>query len=374
MGMEDHASSPLGMDRPLKGLRVVELASVLAGPLAGSFFAELGAEVIKVENPATGGDVTRQWRSADEPLEGPSAYYVAANGPKEIRMLDLKKDGDQAALNVLLSDADIVLQNFKPSGLVRLGLDPEALALRHPHLIHVHLKGFLSDANRPGYDMVVQAETGFMAMNGAPGGDHFRMPVALMDVLAAHQMRSAALLALWQRERDGLGSYLEVWLDASGLSALANRATEYLVAGHEPAALGALHPQIAPYGETFWCRCGGQIVTAVGNDPQFQALCDLLHRPEWGKDKRFSSNPERVQHRSVLAQLMAPAFLEHSADFILAQALECGVPLGRVNPVSAALQSDSGRAMTATFEAEGRTVQHVRQVAFKIHRNGKRST
>jgi len=372
--MEHRATSPLGMERPLEGLRVIELASVLAGPLAGSFFAELGAEVIKVENPTTGGDVTRQWRSTSEPLDRPSAYYVAANGPKEVRMLDLKQDGDRAELDRLLADADIVLQNYKPSGLDRLGLQPEALAARHPHLIHVHLKGFLSDDNRPGYDMVVQAETGFMSMNGQGDGPIFRMPVALMDVLAAHQMRSAALLALWQREQDGLGSYLEVWLDASGLSALANRATEHLVGGKEPQALGALHPQIAPYGETFRCRCGSQIVTAVGNDPQFVALCGLLGHPEWAKDDRFVSNPLRVQHREAMSQFLAPAFLERRADMLLAEARKRNIPLGKVNRVSEALGSDSGRAMTATFETEGHTVQHVRQVAFSIHRNGKRST
>ena len=372
--MEDHAHSPLGMDRPLKGMRVVELASVLAGPLAGSFFAELGAEVIKVENPAAGGDVTRQWRAAGESHQGPSAYYVAANGPKEVRMLNLKEDRDRAELEMLLAGADILLQNFKSSGLDKLGLNPDAVAQRHPQLIHVHLKGFLAEESRAGYDMVVQAETGFMAMNGGSKEEAFRMPVALMDVLAAHQMRSAALLALWQRESDGRGSYLEVWLDASGLSALANRATEFLVAGHEPEALGALHPQIAPYGETFLCSCGGKVVTAVGNDPQFKALCGLLGDSERAKDERFASNPMRVQYRAALAEFMAPLFLKFSAETLLAAALERGIPLGKVNPVSAALHTGAGQAMTATFEMEGHTVQHVRQVAFRIHRNGKRST
>lgn len=372
--MEDHANAPLGMDRPLTGMRVVELASVLAGPLAGSFFAELGAEVIKVENPVAGGDVTRQWRAAGESHQGPSAYYVAANGPKEVRMLNLKEDAGRAALEVLLTGADILLQNFKTSGLDKLGLNPEAVSERHPHLIHVHLKGFLTEEDRAGYDMVVQAETGFMAMNGGPEVEAFRMPVALMDVLAAHQMRSAALLALWQRERDGKGSYLEVWLDASGFSALANRATEYLVAGQEPRASGALHPQIAPYGEAFLCSCGGKIVTAVGSDPQFKALCALLGAPEWAKDKRFASNPMRVQHRAVLAECLAPLFVKVRAETLLTAALEKGVPLGKVNPVSAALETAAGQAMTATFEMEGQVVRHVRQVAFRIHRNGKRST
>lgn len=372
--MDSASTSPLGEDRPLHGLRVVELASVLAGPLAGSFFAELGAEVIKVENPKTGGDVTRQWRAAGESPEGPSAYYAAANGPKEVQMLDLYSDEGQRQLHGLLSEADLLLQNFRPAGLVKLGLEPQALAERHPHLIHVHLKGFFSEPDRAGYDMVVQAETGFMAMNGEPGRPPVRMPVALMDVLAAHQMRSAALLALWQRERDGLGSYLEVWLDAAGLSALANRATEHLVAGSEPQPLGALHPQIAPYGESFECACGQRVVMAVGNDRQFAALCGLLGHPEWAADARFASNPDRVSNRTALTELLASALSRLEAKPLLMEALNSGIPLGKLNLVSEALDGPTGRAMTAAFECDGYPVQHVRQVAFRVHRNGNRST
>ncbi len=368
--MQHVADGPLGASRPFQGLRVVELASVLAGPLVGTFFSELGAEVIKVEHPGNGGDVTRNWRAAGEPLDGPSAYYAAANGPKEVRLLDLMNPDGREALDLLLRDSDILIQNFKPSSLVKLGLEPAGLAARHPRLIHVHLMGFLHEPGRAGYDMVVQAETGFMALNGERGRAPFRLPVALMDVLAAHQMRSAALLALWERERDGLGSHLEVWLDASGLSALANRATEFLVNGTDPEPLGALHPQIAPYGEAFQCACGQHLVLSVGNDRQFRGLCSLLDLPDLVRDLRFGDNPARVRHRAALAEQLAPAFRRLEADFIMERAVETGVPIGRLKSVADALQGETGHSMTHHFDLEGHAVRNVRQVAFRIQRNG----
>lgn len=365
--------SPLGEDRPLAGLKVVELASVLAGPLVGTFLSELGAEVIKVEPPGRG-DITRQWRSNGEPDDGISAYFAAANGPKQPVRIDLKSPAGQQQLQGLLAGSDILLQNAKSHSLGRLGLSPDALAQQHPRLIHVHLKGFLHAPDRSGYDMAVQAETGFMSMNGAPDGAPMRMPVAMMDVLAAHQMRSGLLLALYEREKHGHGAYIETWLDASGFSALANRATEHLVAGQTPTALGAVHPQIAPYGESFLCACGGRVVMAVGSDAQFAALCAELGHPEWSEEKRFARNPARVTHRQVLAEKLAGALSQRSAEELLQRAQALGIPMGRVRSVPDALNTPTGRSMTAAFEWEGQPVQQVRQVAFRIHRSGNRTT
>ena len=364
---------PLGDDQPLRGLKVVELATVLAGPLVGTFLAELGADVLKIEPPGRG-DVTRSWRLAGESQEGQGAYYAAANGPKRIERMNLKTDEGQRALGQHLDDADILIQNARPTSLAGLGLDPDTLAARHPRLIHVHLLGFLDNPARGGYDIVVQAESGFLSMNGEPGGAPFRMPVALMDVLAAHQMRSGLLLALYERERTGRGAYIETWLDASGFSGLVNRGTEHLVAGRTPEPLGALHPQIAPYGELFACLCGSVVVTAVGNDPQFRSLCSVLGQEELADDARFATNPERVTHRAALAGLLAPLFADMEAGPLLDEALSRGIPLGRVKSVSDALSSGTGRAMTATYDVEGTPVRHVRQVAFRIHRNGNRTT
>lgn len=366
-------AAPLGDDRPLDGLRVIELATVLAGPLVGTFLAELGAEVIKVEPPGRG-DVTRQWRSAGEPKEGPSAYFAAANGPKASRQINLKTTEGQQELHGLLAEADILLQNAMPASLEGLGLNPDALAEAHPRLIHVHLQGFFHAPERGGYDMVVQAETGFMSMNGAPDGLPMRMPVALMDVLAAHQMRSGLLLALYEREKTGRGAYVETWLDASGFSALANRGTEWLVAGQTPQALGACHPQIAPYGESVLCRCGERVVFAVGSDAQFAALSNLLGHPEWAADPRFSTNPDRVLHRQALLALLETAASATTAERLLEEGRKRGIPLGHLRSVPDALATLTGQAMTHDFSWNGHPVRHVRQVAFRIQRNGKRTT
>lgn len=370
---DDHTAPPLGDDQPLRGLKVVELATVLAGPLVGTFLAELGADVIKIEPPGRG-DVTRSWRLAGESPQGPGAYHAAANGPKRILRIDLKTDDGKRALEQHLADADILLQNARPASLMGLGLDPDQLAERHPKLIHVHLLGFLNDPKRGGYDIVVQAESGFLSMNGEPGRSPFRMPVALMDVLAAHQMRSGLLLALYERERTGRGAYIETWLDASGFSGLVNRATEHLVAGRTPEPLGALHPQIAPYGELFECRCGAVVVTAVGHDLQFRSLCSLLGQEQIAEDERFATNPMRVTHRAELAALLSPLFADMEATPLLDAALSRNIPLGRVQSVPEALSSATGRAMTAEFDSEGSLVRHVRQVAFRIHRTGSRTT
>ncbi len=367
------SNPPFGDDRPLAGLQVVELATVLAGPLVGTFLSELGADVTKVEPPVRG-DITRHWRSRGESTEGPSAYFVAANGPKRHVHLDLKSDGGQAELHRLLTKADILLQNAKPDSLERLGLSPDRLAASYPRLIHVHLKGFLNEPERGGYDMAVQAETGFMSMNGEPDGEPMRMPVAMMDILAAHQMRSGLLLALYQRETSGQGAYVETWLDASGFSALANRATEYLVAGQTPVAMGAIHPQIAPYGESFVCACGTRVVMAVGSDSQFAALCQELGHPEWAEDSRFATNPARVSNRMVLGDQLGRALSKRTADEWLRRAEVLGIPMGRVRSVPDALNTPTGRAMTASFVVEGRPVRQLRQVAFRIHRNGNRTT
>ena len=366
-------SKPSHTDAPLQGIKVLELASVLAGPLVGTFLAELGATVTKVEHPLQG-DVTRSWRSKAESRVGPSAYYAAANGPKQILTLDLMSKAGKATLEAALEETDILLQNFKTASLVRLGVDPAKLANRHPRLIHLHLKGFMNNPDRGGYDMVVQAETGFMSLNAMPDSAPFRMPVALMDILAAHQMRSGVLLALYEREKTGLGAYVETWLDASGFSALANRATEHLVAGQSPKPLGALHPQIAPYGETFQCRCGQLVVTAIGNDRQFSLLCKQLNLANLVTDKRFKTNALRVENRGVLFDLLAPGFSRFDASELADSAIQLGVPLGRLKSVEEALSSATGQAMTADFDIEGHSVRHVRQVAFQVHRNGNLTT
>jgi len=331
--MEQHApsSSPVAGTSPplLAGVRVLELASVLAGPLAGSALAERGATVTKVERPPDG-DITRAWRSPGEAADGPSsAYYAAANWGKEVLFLDLTSPEAAAWLAQELPRTDVLLHNFKRADLPKLGLDPEALAAHFPRLIQVHLVGFEDAPARLAYDVVVQAETGYMAMNGDPDGLPTRMPVALMDVMASHQIRAAVLEGLYARERGHRGFRATVSLERSGLSALVNQATQWLVAGSLPQRLGSQHPQIAPYGDVLPCS-DGHIVLAVGNDRQFAALTSALGLPHLAADPRFAHNADRVRHRAALVSSLAPAAAAHPRSHWDALFQARGIPAGVV--------------------------------------------
>lgn len=290
--------------RAIEKIRVLELASVLAGPLAGTALAERGAHVTKVECPPHG-DVTRSWKMPNESLESPtSAYYEAANGDKEIAWQDLRTAEGRAWLEEALASHDVVLENFKASDLERFGLIPQDLAHRHPHLVHVRLVGFPSAPDRLAYDVVVQAETGFMHMNGPAEAPPTRMPVALMDVLASQQILSAAYEGLLERAAGQRGIFAEVSLEASGLSALANQATNWLINGADVTRNGSAHPNIAPYGDLLRCA-DGWLVLAVGNDRQFAGLCGVLECVELLEDRRFQTNALRVRYRLDLIPLLS---------------------------------------------------------------------
>ena len=315
---------------PLAGLRVVELAGVLAGPSAGQFLAELGADVVKVENARTRGDATRRWTLPDEaPDDDRPAYFSAANWGKRAVALDLTHPDGRAALHALVRRADVVLAAYKPGDAEALGADAAALRALNPRLVVATLTGYGEGDPRAGYDAVVQAEAGFTLLNGEPGGPFFKMPVALMDVLAAHQVKEAVLLALLRRERTGEGAEVAVSLLGAGASALANQGTAWLQAGVVPQRLGSAHPQIAPYG-TLYATSDGAVVPAVGTDRQFAALAAVLGLDGLADDPRFSSNPARVRHRAALDAALAPAVgAWHTADLLAA--LEAAhVPAGAV--------------------------------------------
>lgn len=326
------ASSP----DALAGIRVLELASVLAGPLAGTDLSARGASVTKVERPPHG-DVTRSWRTATEPpVTDPdgrlaSAYWAAANAGKQIAWIDLATPEGKEWLEEALASHDVVVQNFKESDLAKFNLTPSALSTRHPHLVHVRLIGFRGQPDRLAYDVVVQAETGWMHMNGNPPT---RMPVALMDVLASHGIREAVLEGLFTRSRnpDGHGSYHEISLADCGVAALANQATNHLLGGLSPGPAGNEHPNIAPYGDLLPCR-DGFVVLAVGSDRQFAGLCNVLKLPDLPNDNRYRHNSNRLAHRSELTtelQAAAGGWLKVDLELALRKA---GVPAGVVRTI-----------------------------------------
>ena len=345
------------VEGPLAGVRVLELASVLAGPLAGTALSERGATVTKVERPPDG-DVTRSWRSAGERTGAESAYWMAANAGKTVVMQDLATAEGRAWLEAELDRTDVLLENYKAADLARFGLEPEAVRRRWPQLVRVRLVGFPDAPERLAYDVVVQAETGFMAMNGPADRPPSRLPVALMDVLASHQMRTAALEGLLLRATTGQGCISVVSLEASGLTALANMATEWLVNGAIPTRRGSEHPNIAPYGDLLPCR-DGSIVLAVGSDRQFAGLCAVLGWPEGPTDPRFATNPARVLHRTALNAALAARSAERTVTDLGSALLAASVPAGRIRTLDDVFAPGSPGAALVRTDTTGRRVSTV---------------
>ena len=359
----------MSLQLPFAHLRVLELASVLAGPQVGQFFAELGAEVLKIESPA--GDITRTWKTSAEtaPAAAPaeasvSAYFAASNWGKRSLVLDLTTAAGQASLHQLAAQTDIVLASYKPGDAEKLHADYATLAAANPRLIYGHLTGYGPENPRAGYDAVLQAEAGFMYLNAAgPGQPPQKMPVAMVDLLAAHQLKEGLLTALFRRERTGRGALVQVSLLDSALASLANQAATFLVTGHDPQPLGSGHPSIVPYGTGYRAANGRQLVLAVGSDGQFRHLCAALSRPEWATDARLQTNAARVAHRAELEALLTERIAAVDGDELLAELERRAVPAGAVRPVGEALRLPSAAGMLLPA-AEG-SPAGLRTVAFR---------
>ena len=346
---------------PLESVRVLELASVLAGPLAATALAERGASVTKVERPPHG-DVTRSWKTAQEPAGSPlSAYYESANGHKTIAWQDLSSPEGQAWLETALADHDVLIENFKAADLVKFNLTPEDLARRHPHLIRVRLVGFAEAPERLAYDVVVQAETGFMSMNGFADRSPVRMPVALMDVLASHQIRMACLEGLLARGAGKHGFFAEVSLEGSGLTALVNQATNQLITGMIPGRNGGEHPNIAPYGDVLTCA-DGHVVLAVGNDRQFEGLCTVLGRSDLLDAPEFQTNQLRVRNRQALVHALNLAAEKWEKDALELALRKAGAPAGVVRNLQEVFDGSGCKWTTQNPSGETRA----RAVAYRV--------
>jgi crotonobetainyl-CoA:carnitine CoA-transferase CaiB-like acyl-CoA transferase len=317
---------------PLAGLLVLELASILAGPSTGQFLAELGADVIKIENPVTGGDPTRGWRLREEPRDAPlSAYFSCANWGKQSVALDVAKPGGRQAVLELAQRSDIVIASYKPGDDVRLGLDAGTLRSLNPRLIYAQISAYGSADPRPGFDAIIQAESGFTYLNGDTDGPPVKMPVALTDLLAAHQLKEAILLALLARAGNGVGRHVHVSLLEAAVASLANQATNFLVAGVVPHRMGSEHPNIVPYGSIFRLADARELVLAVGTERQWRHLAEALGRPDWTADPRFVDNAARVLHREELNRQLAERLGVLDSDRARAALQAGGVPFGFVN-------------------------------------------
>jgi len=309
-------------------LRVLDLASVLAGPSVGQFFAELGADVIKVENITTGGDVTRTWKSATEKTDDRSAYFSSVNWGKRSLALDLTRQADRDVAKKLVAKSDIVIASYKRGDDVKLGVSYEDLSAINKKIIYGRITGYGPLNDRVGYDAVLQAESGFMSLNGEENGPPVKMPVALIDVLAAHQLKEGLLVALLKRERSGEGSLVDVSLIQAAVSSLMNQASNWLIGGNMPKRIGSLHPNIAPYGEWFETKDGKKILLAIGSDRQFNDLCNLL-----GIENKYVTNIDRVKNRTQLADTIHEKISQLSSGQLIADINRLKIPAGVIQNI-----------------------------------------
>lgn len=352
-----------------KGLQVVEFAGVMAGPAVGMFFAELGAEVLKIENKTTGGDMTRGWKNAKEDPKSPiSAYFCSINWGKEHLFLDLNDVVDQQKAVALALQADLVISNFKPASARRMGVDADTLCAQNPRLIFAQIDAFADpEDERPAFDMVLQAEAGFLYMCGEPDRPPVRIPVAVIDLIAAHQIKEGVLMALLHRERTGVGSRVRVSLMEAALATLANQAANYLNSGVIPQRMGTAHPNIAPYGDVFACSDGQSVLIAAGTERHFQRLCAALEHPEWTEAPHFKTNTDRVLHRAALNDLLEGAFRQFTAADILERCRDLGVPAAGIRDMKAVFELPEAQAMILEeVTAEGIPTKRVKSVAFTM--------
>ncbi|MDQ1662523.1 MAG: hypothetical protein QOJ68_2503 [Blastococcus sp.] len=315
---------------PLAGLLVADFSRILAGPYTTMLLADLGAEVIKVEGP--GGDDTRTWQP---PLhEGVATYYLGVNRNKRSVALDLKDPDDAALAHELARRADIVVENFKPGGLARFGLDYDSVARTNPAVVYASISGFGSQpggAALPGYDLIVQAISGFMSLTGDADGQPYRAGVALFDVMAGLHATIGVLSALNHRNATGEGQHVEVNLLSSALSGLVNQTSAFVAGGVVPFRMGNSHPSLFPY-EPLPCADGELIVTA-GNDGQFRRLCEVLGVPELADDPRFGRNEDRTAHRDELRPLLIERLRTRPKLDWFRDIIAAGVPCGPINTI-----------------------------------------
>lgn len=351
-------------------LKVIELASVLAGPAVGMFFAEMGAEVIKVENKKTGGDMTRRWRLPEESSESNvSAYFSSVNYHKEYIARDFSIASDREDVHELIKTADIVIANFKKGSAKKFSMDHETLTSLNPALIYAQIDGFASDPQKVAFDVVLQAETGFMGMTGFADRNPAKIPVALIDVIAAHQLKEGILIALLKRKNDGNGSLVSVSLEEAALASLANQASNYLMEGHIPQRMGSLHPNIAPYGEVFATKDGTQVVLAIGTDSQFQILCELLECPEIPGEEKYVTNAKRVINREELSDVLRRYIKTWGVEDLLSACKHKKVPIGQVKNLQEVFSNPVAQEMILKEHIEGRDTMRMRTVAFHIAPN-----
>lgn len=354
---------------PLEGVRVLDLTRALAGPYCTMMLGDLGADVIKVERPGRGDD-SRGWGPpfAGEPYgpyPGESAYFIAVNRNKRSLTANLKSPEGQQVMRRLAGVSDILVENFRAGVLDRMGLGYEELHGLNPRLVYCSISGYGRTgpyAERPGYDVIIQAEGGMMAITGPEEGPPSRVGVPIVDITAGMFAATAVLAALRARDLTGEGQLVDVSLLDTQVALLANVASNYLVGGAEPRRLGNAHPNIAPY-EAFPAR-DRWFALAAANERQWAVLCDVIGRPELKDDPRFATNGARVSNRPELVTVLNDVFAARDADEWLPDLREAGVPCGPINTVPDVFDHPQAQARDLALETEHPTAGPVRLTGF----------
>jgi succinate--hydroxymethylglutarate CoA-transferase len=334
----------------LDGLRVLDLTRILAGPLCTQMLGDMGAEVIKVEPPGAGDD-TRSW---GPPFAGgESAYFLGVNRNKRSITLNMAVKEGQAILAALIAKSDVVVENFKLGTLEKWGFGNDWFAANAPRAVRCSITGYGSTgpkAKLPGYDFILQAESGLMSICGEPDGTPMKYGVAIVDICTGMLACNSILAALHARARTGRGQHVEVSLFETSLAMLANVASNHLISGKDARRFGNGHPNIVPY--TAYPAADGMIAVAVGNDAQFAKFAAVLGRPEWAQDARYAKNPDRVVNRESLDAMISEVLRGENAQAWLDRLTAAGIPCGRINSVAQALATEqaAARGMVRTVE------------------------
>jgi crotonobetainyl-CoA:carnitine CoA-transferase CaiB-like acyl-CoA transferase len=335
---------------PLAGLLVADFSRILAGPYATMLLADLGAEVVKVESPA--GDDTRSWQPPVR--DGVSTYYLGVNRNKRSVALDLLDAEDLGAAHELARRADILVENFKPGGLSRFGLDYESVSAANPGIVYASISGFGSapaGAVLPGYDLIVQAISGLMSLTGDPGGEPFRAGISVFDVMAGLHATIGVLAALHAREETGRGQHVEVSLLGSALSGMVNQSSAFVAGGVVPLRMGNSHPSLFPY-EPMPCADGELIITA-GNNAQFRKLVEVLGVPHLADDPRFARNEDRTANRDELRPLLVERLATRTTAAWFKDIIAVGVPCGPINTIDGGVRFAEEVGLDPVVRAQG---------------------
>lgn len=349
-------SKPAAAKGALDGLFVLDLSRILAGPTCTQLLGDFGATVIKVENPKTGGDDTRGWGpnyafDADGNRTDLSAYFMAANRNKRSVAVDIATEEGQRIIRHLAARADVVIENFKPGGLAKYGLDHATLCAAHPSLVYCSISGFGQtgpNSSQPGYDLMAQGFGGIMSLTGDPAGKPTKVGVGIADVMCGMYATIGILAALRHRDATGMGQHIDLALVDAQMAWLINEGTNFLTSGAEPVRRGNAHPNIVPYDA--FETADGHFLLAVGNDAQFARFCDAMQIAEVGQDPRFTTNQLRLENRDALMPLIAPAMRSLPRAEVMSRLHAVNVPCGPIHTVGEALSSDQARARGAVVE------------------------